>query len=124
MATEEKTESDAGIPIDWQVARNFTGGDDALLDELLEMFPEESEKHLETIRAAIAQGDGPSLTRAAHTLKSSARFFGATRLAAGALEMETLGESSRTAEAEVRLPDLQTETSRVIAALKQGRPEA
>ena len=124
MATDENTESDAGIPIDWQVARNFTGGDDTLLDELVELFPEESEKHLAAIRAAIAQGDGPSITRAAHTLKSSARFFGAATLAARALEMETLGESSSTADAEARLPDLQTETSRVIAALKQGRPEA
>ena len=59
MATEDKTESDAGVPIDWQAARNFTGGDDALLDELLQMFPEESEKHLEAIRAAIEQNDGP-----------------------------------------------------------------
>ena len=32
MATDDNIESDAGIPIDWQVARNFTGGDDALLD--------------------------------------------------------------------------------------------
>ena len=124
MATEDKTESDAGVPIDWQAARNFTGGDDALLDELLQMFPEESEKHLEAIRAAIEQNDGPSITRAAHTLKSSARFFGAATLAARASEMETLGESLNTAEAEARLLDLQRETSRVIAALKQGRPEA
>ena len=124
MATDDNIESDAGIPIDWQVARNFTGGDDALLDELIEMFPEESEKHLEAIRIAIEHGDASSLTRSAHTLKSSARFFGAATLAAHALEMETLGESSSTAEAEARLLDLQTETSRVIAALKQGRPEA
>jgi HPt (histidine-containing phosphotransfer) domain-containing protein len=123
MAIEDKTESDAGIPIDWQVARNFTGGDDALLDELLELFPEESEKHLEAIRIAIERGDGPSLARAAHTLKSSARLFGASTLAARALEMETLGQSSSTVEAEARLPDLQTQTSRVIAALKQGRAE-
>ena len=88
------------------------------------MFPEESEKHLEAIRAAIEQNDGPSITRAAHTLKSSARFFGAATLAARASEMETLGESLNTAEAEARLLDLQRETSRVIAALKQGRPEA
>lgn len=124
MTTDNDTDSDAGIPIDWQVARTLTGGDDALLDELLELFPEESEKHLEAIRVAIEEGDGPSLTRSAHTLKSSAKFFGAATLAARALEMEALGESSSTGEAEARLPDLQTETSRVIAALKQGRPKA
>ena len=123
MTTESDTDSDAGIPVDWQVARTLTGGDDALLDELLELFPEESEKHLEAIRIAIEQGDGPSLTRSAHTLKSSAKLFGAARLAARALEMETLGQSSSTGEAEARLQDLQTETSRVIAALKLGRPE-
>lgn len=123
MTTENEPHNDAAGSIDWEVARTLTGGDDALLDELIALFPVESAKHLEAIRIAIEQGDGPSLTRAAHTLKSSAKIFGATTLAACALEMETLGQSTSTREAEARLADLRTQTSRMIAALHRGRPE-
>jgi len=122
--TTENTDPDrsADPAIDWDTAHNLTGGDEELLDELIELFPEESTKHLEEIRVAIEQGDASSLTRAAHTLKSSARLFGALSLADRALEMETLGQSSSIQEAQARLPDLTTETRRVNAAL-QHRPE-
>ena len=123
MATENDTRGDAGASVDWEVAATLTCGDDALLGELIEMFPEESDKHLEAIRIGIEQGDGPTLARAAHTLKSSAGLFGASELAASALEMEILGQSSSFGEAAARLPGLQRMTSRVTAALKRGRPE-
>ena len=109
--------------IDWEAARTLTGGDDELLDELIEMFPLESGKHLAAIRVAIEQSDGPSLTRAAHTLKSSARLFGAAALAERAQEMEALGQSSSVELARDGLPGLETELDRVIAALKLGRPQ-
>ena len=94
--SEDNSDSggESGSPVDWEVARTLTGGDDELLEELIALFPEESARHLEAIRTAIEQRDEVSLTRAAHTLKSSARLFGATSLAASALELETLGQSS------------------------------
>ena len=115
---------DAEAVVDWNAARSLTGGDDALLDELIELFPEESAKHLAAIRAAIEEGDAPALTRAAHTLKSSARLFGAKGLAARALELEELGRCSKPADALARLPELESETERVLAALKRGYPAA
>ena len=115
--------SDAPVCVDWEVARSLTGGDDGLLAELIEMFPAESAKHLKAIDLAVEQGDENSLTRAAHTLKSSARLFGAVQLAASALQMEMLGRSSNLEAAPGLLADLEIETARVIEALNQGRPD-
>ncbi len=121
MTTEDNSEHDATV-VDWEAARTFTGGDDALLMELIDLFPEESAKQLEAMQAAIDEVDGPSLTRAAHTLKSSARLFGATTLIAQAAEMEKLGQASSVEAAQGLLRDLQAETGRVTAALQRGAP--
>jgi HPt (histidine-containing phosphotransfer) domain-containing protein len=109
-----------GATVDWDAARSLTAGDDALLAELVELFPSESSKHLEAIKTALAEEDDASLTRAAHTLKSSARLFGATSLVASASEMETLGQSSELGAARERLPKLEAEIGRVVEALQRG----
>ncbi len=107
-------------PVDWSVARNLTGGDEDLLNELIDLFPAESERHLSAVREALERADGASLTLAAHTLKSSARLFGATALAACALEIENLARSSDLDDAARHLPELEEELRRVIAALERG----
>ena len=111
-------------PIDWQVARSLTGGDEELLDDLIELFPAESSKHLHNVRTGIETGDAHLLVRGAHSLKSAAGFFGAVTLIACALEVEDLGRASSITEAAERLPALEAETFRLTAALKQARPPA
>ncbi len=106
--------------VDWEVARKLTAGDTELLDELLALFPKESNKQLGAISDAIEQGDGPGLVRAAHTLKSSANMFGASALAAHALEMETLAQAANIVEAKSLLPHLHDALERVFMALEQG----
>lgn len=117
-----KHRDDGESPIDWQVARSLTGGDESLLDELIELFPVESGKHLDTIRAGVDTEDAQRLARGAHSLKSAAGFFGAATLIACALEVENLGNASSIAEAAERLPALEAETARLTAALQQARP--
>jgi HPt (histidine-containing phosphotransfer) domain-containing protein len=105
--------------VDWKVVRKLTGGDEGLLDELIALFPQESASHLDSIRKAIADGDGESLTRAAHTLKSSAALFGARELAECAREMETAGGTADAVEAAARLEALEEATARVVATLEK-----
>lgn len=57
------------------------GGDPDSLAELIESFLDESPLLVEQMRRAAASGDRAALGRAAHTLKSSARDFGAMELA-------------------------------------------
>lgn len=109
-------------PIDWQVALSLTAGDVQLLKELIELFPAEAAKHLAAVRQAIADRDAEQLTRAAHTLKSSAGFFGAPTLVACALRVEQLGKESEIDGARECLAALEAETLRLTAALERERP--
>jgi HPt (histidine-containing phosphotransfer) domain-containing protein len=56
------------------------GGDPGSLAELIESFLDESPMLVGQMQRAADAGDQTSLGRAAHTLKSSARDFGASQL--------------------------------------------
>ena len=58
------------------------------LAELIESFLEESPVLLDQLRQAADKGDRISLGRAAHTLKSSARDFGANQLSVSCEALE------------------------------------
>lgn len=64
------------------------GGDRADLSELIDDFVAGAPELVAQMQAASAAGDTAALTRAAHTLKSNARDFGAVRLAAMCAELE------------------------------------
>jgi HPt (histidine-containing phosphotransfer) domain-containing protein len=88
---------------------DLIGGDPDSLAELIESFLEESPLLVDQMRRAAASGDRAALGRAAHTLKSSARDFGAMDLAALCEDME---KSCR-----VGLPDEAVSDVEVIASI-------
>ena len=108
----------ASNPIDWNVARQLTGGDETLLADLVAMFPQQSQKQLDEMRSGIAAADGARLERGAHSLKSSARLFGANDLAAVALELEHSGRDADFTHAQTRLDALERELDRVVTAVQ------
>ncbi len=104
--------------VDWNRARSLTNDDDMLLDELIAAFPAESTEQLSCMRLAIEQRDPQSLTRSAHSLKSTANIFGATALAEIALVIENLEHTEEFEEATSLLDGLETEVRHVLAALE------
>ena len=58
-----------------------TAGED-FVAELVDTFLEEAPQMFRELRAALRDGDAERFRRAAHSLKSNAHTFGATRLAA------------------------------------------
>ena len=56
------------------------GGERAMLVELIESFEQEGPRIMRDMIGAAEAGDLVALRRAAHTMKSSARDFGATHL--------------------------------------------
>lgn len=117
MNADHAKEQSADV-VDWEAARNLTGGDDGLLKDLVEMFPLEGARQLAAMKAAIEEKDGDALGRAAHTLKSSAKLFGAQVLANCAQEIESM--SADLDGATQSLPELERHFERVVAALEQG----
>ncbi len=118
MQSDDQQTNPDDAPVDWQVARNLTGGSDDLLQELVQMFPEESARHLEAIGEAIAARDAQTLRRSAHTLKGAAGFFGARRLVACALRMEELGAAEDIDAAQAHFDELRSQTAAVAAAVR------
>jgi HPt (histidine-containing phosphotransfer) domain-containing protein len=66
---------------------------------LIEAFAEEVEQLVAMLRSAAAQGDAERFESAAHTLKSNAATFGATRLADMARQLEWSGPGAEGAAA-------------------------
>ena len=70
-----------------------TGGDEALFREVVGLFFEDCPRLLGQIREAIASDDGPTLKRAAHTLKGTAGHFAAPGVVAAVTRLEEAGHA-------------------------------
>ncbi|MEM9461650.1 MAG: response regulator [Myxococcota bacterium] len=86
---------------------------DAYLDDLRSLVDE--------VVAAVDRADVPSLSRAAHTLKSNGRGIGAARLGAVAARIEHEADAGRLAGAAAHVPDLAQALDGFVAAFAQWR---
>ena len=103
---------------DWNVALEAVEGDPQLLKEVVEAYLEESPRLLSDLHTAISGGDAPLLRRASHTLKSSMRYFGATRLYELAARLESMGREGQLQDAESSLAALSGDLSRLAEELQ------
>jgi HPt (histidine-containing phosphotransfer) domain-containing protein len=81
-----------------------TAGDCAFMVKLVDTFLREAPALLETLRGALEAADAQQLRRAAHTLKSNGRVFGATRLAELCRELEVMAKAGTLMAAAELLP--------------------
>lgn len=103
----------------WDRALEQVDGSEEILNDVAELFLEESCKLIEQIRAAVAACDAPLLRRAAHTLKASARVFAAEPTATAALRLEAMARDEEFAEAGRALTELERELERLSSALSE-----
>ena len=94
-------------------------GDEALGQELIQMFREECPSMLEQIRQAAVEGDANRLERAAHKLKGSLGDIAAPEAWGAAQAVETLARESKLDEAASTLPGLETAVQNLLAVLHQ-----
>ncbi len=94
----------------------MTGGEMDFVDELVDTYLEDGRNQITSMRAASANGDVPTLGRAAHSLKSGSLNIGATDLAAlcRALEEEARGEA---------IPDAAARTAAIDVAFGAAADE-
>lgn len=95
--------------------KDATGGD--FMVELIDAFLEDAPQLVNQMKGALAAQDSESFRRAAHTLKSNARTFGAEHLAALAHELETMGRENNL-ETGDRLKVLEEALAEVMSRLK------
>lgn len=84
-----------GDTIDWQIALDAVDGRRVLLAELIEIFFEEYPKLLSEIETAIEAESSLNLQRSAHTLKGCLRYFGESRAARLAKQLEDHGRDQK-----------------------------
>jgi len=89
------------------------------IPELVSAFLEEAPALIAQLRPALLAGDAETFRRAAHSIKSNAATFGATRLFELAKEMESLARENRLGEVGNRVEVLEEAFSRAAEALKE-----
>lgn len=97
---------------------------DNLLNQLIDVFLENSPKLIEEAREAIKANAAPVLARAAHTLKGSCSNFGAAQLSATCERLEQIALQGALAQAPRLLDDVEKEYACVRVALERERPLA
>jgi two-component system, sensor histidine kinase and response regulator len=68
-------------------------GDEELLQEMCQIFLENSPKLLQQLRQAVAAGDADGVARAAHSLKGESGYLSASRTAQAARQLEEMGHN-------------------------------
>ncbi|HEV3407848.1 MAG TPA: PAS domain S-box protein [Gaiellaceae bacterium] len=91
--------------------------DPAFVADLIGTFLGEAPALVATLQRAHAAGDAEELRRAAHTLKSNARTFGATRLGDACQELEEKSRADELDGAAALVDEIEAEYGRVERAL-------
>ena len=115
------TESGVIDPSALDSLMEITGGDPDFLREMIDVFLADAVDLLAAMDEALVRGDTVVLRRAAHSLKSNAATFGATRLTALARQLEELGETAELPSSPPVLAAARAEFASVDDALRAAR---
>ncbi len=118
--TDESTPpvGDSTKAIDWNEALENVDGDRQLLDELIVTAINDVPKLFAELGAALANRDLVVAQRLAHTIKGATRIMGADQMVALSGEIEQSAEDKDFDAANQKLPELQIELERFLAACR------
>ena len=103
--------------VDWNAARMAVQNDDGLLRDIVQTMLQELPRFRSEIALAMSTQNARRLEIAAHTLKSSLRYFGCGTAVQLALQLEQLGERHALAEAPAVWQLLEPRVERLRVAL-------
>ncbi len=116
-APESPAEPAVAVLFDPDAVLRRMAGDRELLQELIDLFQEESSQLMEVIWHAISKQDAVRLRQAAHTLKGEAGNFGAGAAYDAALRLETIGRDEDLTHAAQAYALLEQTLERLMPAL-------
>ncbi|WP_147692812.1 response regulator [Vogesella mureinivorans] len=116
--TPTQPEQDNTPVFQYQQALKNCDGDESFLPLLIAAFLDDLPVRLADLRQGLQQGDLPAIIMAAHALKGSCLSVAALQLAAHCRRMETAANEGRLADAAACLPELETSSDALIAALQ------
>lgn len=89
------------------------------MPELVEAYLEDTPSQIAALRQALVRGEAEPFRRAAHSIKSTSKNFGAQALAEMALELEIMGREARLEGAGPKLDALAAAFAQVRDELKE-----
>jgi len=93
------------------------GAGDPMYVEAITSFLEESKRHLHALQNALTRGHADSIRREAHILKGSSGYFGAHRIQALSLTIESLAQANQLSGIAPSVRELQDEFRQVRKVL-------
>lgn len=85
--------------VDISRIRETSDGDTEFEMELIEMYLDDAQSHVDRLAAAVEAGDIAGIKQGAHTLKGSSANIGAVRMQDASLELEKCGRDGDAAAA-------------------------
>ena len=107
------------IAFDPEKARIRLGGDNDLLNEIIELFIEESPKQLASLKQAIREGNCEIVERIAHNMKGELGCFELDSASQWARDLEEIGRNRTLEKAGIPLVALENEISTVISEMRR-----
>ena len=107
----------------WDMSRTLEqlGGDETLLQEVMEIFLDQAPKHLEALRLAVAQGQAETVETTAHTLKGELGYLGIPEISQRASEIEEIGRSKDVSRAAGLLPQFEADITGLFSAIRSAK---
>lgn len=96
------------------------GGDEELLQELIQIFLEESPKMMSKLQKAVSESDGEAIMQCAHSMKGELSCLGCDNAAKAALELESMGRNKTLGGATEALVNFEREFGAVTLLLKDS----
>jgi two-component system sensor histidine kinase/response regulator len=119
-STTPEVHTAPGSPVVWDMADMLEklGGDEKLLQEVLEVFLQEVPKHMSALKKAIITGNASDTEEISHTLKGEIGYLGIPHVSHRAAELEKLGRNSDLRSAGGLYDAFEVELSQVLTSVR------
>ena len=97
------------------------GGDETLLEAVLDIFLESAPEHLAALRTAIGTADAPTIEKTAHSLKGELGYLEVPELFQMARELEESGRNGNLENAARFFPSVEILVSGLMASIRRYR---
>jgi CheY-like chemotaxis protein len=118
---QEKATEGSELPWDPSTTLEQLGGDETLLQEVIDIFLEEAPKHLAALRVAVEQGIAETVETTAHTLKGEFGYLCVPGISQRASQIEEMGRSNDIRGAAGLLPQFELDIRGLFTAIRSAK---